>query len=99
MLVKSPVMFSLFVEDLELFLQDRENFGLNLHDVCLILLLFDDYMVLLSETKEELQLSLDKLVEYCDKRGLEVNVAKTKIVVFRKRGHVRNDEQWLKWKL
>ena len=38
-------------------------------------------MVILSLTPEDLRLSLNNLSEYCVKCGLEVNVAKTKIVV------------------
>ena len=41
---------------------------------------------ILSLTPEDLQLSLNTLSECCVKWGLEVNIAKTKIVVFRKRG-------------
>ena len=55
-----------------------------LNDICLILLLFADDMVILSLTPEDLQLSLNNLSEYCVKCGLEVNVAKTKIVVLRR---------------
>jgi len=35
---------------------------------------------------DDLQCSLNRLKEYCDQWGLEVNVAKTKIVVLRKKG-------------
>ena len=32
--------------------------------------------------------------EYCDKWGLEVNIDKTKTMVFRKRGPLKLDELW-----
>ena len=44
-------------------------------------------MVILGLTPGDLQLSLNTLSEYCIKWDLEVNVAKTKIVVFSKRGN------------
>jgi hypothetical protein len=91
----SPVMFSLFIEDLELYLQNNLNSGIDLQDICLILLLFADDMVLIDENPLDLQNSLNKLHEYCNKWGLEVNVNKTKIVVFRKRGGLRAGENWL----
>jgi exonuclease III len=90
----SPIMFSLFVEDLELYLQDRLNCGLTLNELCIILLLFADDIVILATNPSDLQLSLDKLFEYCDTWGLEVNVDKSKCMVFRKRGCLRNREVW-----
>ena len=88
-------MFSLFVEDLEMYLQSNNSNGLVLHDLCLVLLLFADDMVLIGETPEDLQMSLNNLSEYCNTWGLEVNTAKTKIVVFRKRGGTRLNERWI----
>ena len=74
----SPIMFSLFVEDLEMYLQSRLDSGICLNDICLFFLLFADDMVILSLTPEDLQLSLNNLSEYCIECGLEVNVAKTR---------------------
>ena len=51
----SPILFSLFVEDLELYLQSRPDSGLCLNDINIMLLLFADDMVLLGDTQEELQ--------------------------------------------
>ena len=52
-------------------------------------------MVIIGKTPNELQQSLDLLKSYCDTWGLEVNTDKTKIVVFRKRGQVFENEKWL----
>ena len=82
----SPALFALFLEDLELFLQDRVNFGIDLYELSIILLLFANDMVLLGKSPQDLQHSLNKLYEYCTKWGLEVNTVKTNVVVFRKRG-------------
>jgi hypothetical protein len=87
-------MFSLFVEDLELYLQDNLNSGLLIDDIVLILLLFADDMAIVGKTPEDLQNSLDLLYSYCFKWGLEVNTMKTKIVVFRKRGRIFINEKW-----
>ena len=51
----------------------------------MIVLLFVDDMVIVGNSVEDLQCSLNRLKEYYDHWGLKVNVAKTKIVVFRKR--------------
>jgi len=55
-------------------------------------LLFADDAVLISETREGLQKSLDSLYEYCCKWKLTVNVEKTKIMVFRKGGRLSNQD-------
>ena len=52
-------------------------------------------MIVIGNSNEDLQMSLDKLYEYCSMWGLEVNTAKTKIVVFRKRGRVYENETWV----
>ena len=49
-------------------------------------LLFADDLVLLSESPQGLQNCLDKLGSYCHKWGLNVNLSKTKIVLFNKGG-------------
>ena len=53
-----------------------------------------DDMVILAETPEDLQSSLDNLYQYCRMWGLEVNTGKTKCIVFRKRGGLLNSEKW-----
>ena len=83
-------MFSLFLEDLELVLNDRANSGLTIDDISYILMLFADDMVILSNSPEDLQNSLNLLGSYCDNWGLSVNVDKSKVMVFRKRGVVRD---------
>ena len=90
----SPALFALFLEDLELYLQDSNSCGLTLIETCFIILLFADDMVILGNSKEDLQHSLDLLYAYCSKWGLEVNISKTKIIVFRKRGRVKGNEKW-----
>ena len=92
--VISPVMFSMFLEDLEMFLQDHINSGLTIDDITIILLLFADDMVILGKSPRDLQNSIDLLHRYCENWGLHVNVKKTRIVVFRKRGHLRLEEEW-----
>ena len=92
--VMSPLLFAMFVEDLELQLQSPESPGICIDDIVLILLLFADDMVILGKTPAELQNSLDLLHTYCDTWGLEVNAEKTKIMVFRKRRVYLPNESW-----
>ena len=92
--VISPALVSLFLEDIEMYLQEDNISGLKLFDIVLILISFADDMAVLSETSEGLQSSLNRLSEYCNAWGLEVNSSKTKVMVFRKRGGLLNNESW-----
>ena len=92
--ILSPILVSLFLEDLELFLQNKTDSGIIIDDIVIILLLFADDMAIIAKSPQELQENLDNLYEYCEKWGLQVNEAKTKIMVFRKRGKLKDDERW-----
>ena len=95
-MITSPIMFAMFLEDLELSLQDP-NFkhnGIQYEDLLLVILMFADDMIIFGQTPEDLQFKLNTLKDYCDTWGLEVNCNKTKVVVFRKRGGLKNDEAW-----
>jgi hypothetical protein len=79
----SPFLFSLYINDFE---------GERLSSVCeppylkelaLFRLMYADDTVLMAESKEGLQNILNSLHTYCVKWDIEVNVAKTKLVVFR----------------
>ena len=90
-----PIMFALFLEDLELYLQSSLDSGLSLGNMCIMLLIFADDMVIFRNSVEDLQNSLNRLHEYCEFWGLEVNINKTKVVrVFRRRGPVLVSEKW-----
>ena len=91
----SPILFALFVDDLELYLEDDPLCRLTFDDITVILMLFADDMVIFGKTVFDLQNSLNLLHEYCIERRLEVNIDKTKVMVFRKRGNLRNNEKWL----
>ena len=89
----SPALFALFLEDLELFLQNRTDCGIEIADLCLIMLLFADDMVIIGHSTLDLQQHLNRLHDYCNLWGLEFNIAKTKVVVFDKRGPVSADKR------
>ena len=54
--------------------------------------MFVDDAVILSDTIEGLQSSLNYLEMFCTKWNLDVNIGKTKIVVFRKGGILNRNE-------
>ena len=82
--VISPILFSLFVEDLELFLQNGVTSGLSFDDTLFILLLFADDMVILGKYVDEINTSLELLCTYCNTWSLGVNAQKTKVMIFEK---------------
>jgi len=84
----SPLLFSLYVNDLENFLLMRGSSTLNFdYKVCndllkLMVLMYADDTVILSNTKLGLQKALDSLSRYCTVWKLAVNPSKTKVCVF-----------------
>ena len=84
--VLSPTLFSLYINDLVKIFDD------NCHPITLqsgkkiSCLMYADDLVILSESASGLQLALDKLNVYCRIWNLEVNIDKTKIMIFNKAG-------------
>ena len=81
--ITSPIMFSLFLNDIEMHLQNNLNADISFEQLSIYLLLFADDAAMVSETKG-LQEALNNLQTYCFRWNLTVNVQKTKIVVFQK---------------
>ncbi|XP_060582312.1 uncharacterized protein LOC132738738 [Ruditapes philippinarum] len=92
--ITSPILFSLFINDLELAVQENIFSGIDLEHISIYLILFADDCILLSDTPEGLQSHLNLLSDYCEKWKLTVNIDKTKIMVFRKGGRLAEIEQW-----
>jgi hypothetical protein len=88
----SPLLFSLYVNDLQQFISDQGCTPVNISEnsvysgmLKLMVILYADDTVLMSETAEGLQRELDALQAYCTIWKLNVNTAKTKIMIFCKR--------------
>ena len=97
----SPILFSLFINDLESFLKEkgckpldipigREGQMLSMY-LELFVLLYADDTILFSETRKGLQQSLNSLEKYCEQWKLTVNSSKTKVMIFQKRKRPRNN--------
>ncbi|KAK6171753.1 hypothetical protein SNE40_018186 [Patella caerulea] len=80
----SPLLFNVFIDDLVSYIEGKDipNVG-NYPVPCLM---YADDMVILSETKEGLQNSLDCVDKFCHQWRLKINSTKTKILVFNKSG-------------
>ena len=95
----SPILFAIFLNDLVEFISKGFD-GLSditeaVHLLCdnedievyfkLYLLLYADETVILAESKEQLQTALNSMYLYCQTWKLEVNLSKTKVVIFSKK--------------
>ncbi|XP_073842692.1 uncharacterized protein [Musca autumnalis] len=78
--ILSPILFSLYVNDLPNVLPG----GVNVANCCIKILLYADDIVLLADSPKELQKMINALEQYCFQWSLKVNLAKSKIMVFRK---------------
>ena len=91
--VLSPMLFSLFVNDLPDNLSDL-TVGTPVQNILMKLLMFADDMSIFSEKREGLQTGIDSLYKYCKKWGITVNIDKTKVVVFKKSGRMAASDTW-----
>ena len=56
-----PIVFALFVDVLELYLEDNHLYGFTLDDITCVLMLFADDMVIFGKTVSDLQNNLNLL--------------------------------------
>ena len=87
----SPTLFKLFINDLPKIFYAK-CCPVLLNETLLNCLLYADDLILISETSTGLQNCLDKLSKYCKKWGLEINMKKTKVVVFNNTGRISTEK-------
>lgn len=86
--VMSPILFCLFIADFEEFLRLEGIRGVSIDQLTeIILLAFADDIALLADSKSTMRKILKALYKYCKLNHLEINIDKTKIIIFRKGGH------------
>ena len=84
----SPLLFAIFIADLEEFLINKGIRGVSVnHLVEIVLLAYADDIVIFADSYINMKKTIKALAEYCDINKLEVNVKKTKVVLFQKGGH------------
>jgi len=89
----SPNLFNIFIDGIvdELYSAPMLT-GIKLHTRIIHILLFADDMVLVASTAATLQRKINIAKRFFKRRGLKVNLSKTKIVVFRKSGRIHKDD-------
>lgn len=93
--VMSPLLFNLYIADLDKYMAKRGIGGVKLGEDRIWLLAYADDMVLLARNREALMDMIGTLRKFLKDRRLELNTEKTKVVVFNKKGRERK-EVW-KW--
>ena len=82
--VLSPILFNMYLHDInECFNQDCDPVVLN--NRCLSSLQYADDLIVISQTSEGLQKSMDNLNTYCKKWKLSININKTKYMAIEKK--------------
>ena len=89
--VISPIIFNLFINDLPKIFND-ECKPVNMNNNKINCLMYADDIIILSESKEGLIKSLEKLSTYNEKWCLNINKTKTKIMTFQKFGKLKCNE-------
>ena len=90
----SPLLFSLYLNDLEEVLSNCTYPGIRINNKNLCCLLYADDIVIFSYNAFSLQKLLDEFERYCVSNKLTVNKDKSKIIVFRKGGYIARHERF-----
>lgn len=91
----SPDLFKIFINDFPDIFDDSCG-GVEMGTYHLNCLLYADDVILLSQNEAGLQSCINKLEKYCDDWCLEVNLNKSKIMVFSKSGKLYNNDFFFK---
>lgn len=93
--VLSPILFSLFLNDLIIRLNTSGISDISFHDGTPInILLYADDAVILADSTVNLNKKLRILERYCSDHKLKVNINKTKVMVFRKGGKLSKHDKF-----
>ena len=79
----SPLLFNLYVNDIFKMIDDKTAVPINLNNNDPInLLMYADDLIMIARSEEELQSNMTMLNDYCTNWNLEINIKKTKTMVF-----------------
>ena len=94
--VSSPKLFSIFINDLANYVNSSNERGIFVKDEIsdLNILMFADDVASFADTVVQLQRQINKVEKFSKGVGLEINLDKTKILVFRNGGVLKQSEKW-----
>ena len=87
----SPMLFMMFINDINQCKNDNLNGIFTVDDIKLFLLLYADDQVIFAKSPETLQAMLSDIEQYCKTWCLKINTAKTKTVIFENGRHTSYD--------
>ncbi|UYV71615.1 hypothetical protein LAZ67_8003861 [Cordylochernes scorpioides] len=91
----SPYLFILFINDLIGLYNNSDLLGIYLPNYGYVhILLYADDIVLIGESKNNLQIKINMLRKYFETNLLTLNENKSKIVVFRNGGRLAQNDKW-----
>ena len=92
----SPMLFVLFINQYISELGQLQCEGIYVSEDCpnLLTLMFADDIVNFADSVGRLQKQINALSQFCKRWGMKVNMEKTKVMVFRNGGPLRQNEQW-----
>lgn len=90
----SPGLFNLLIADLEEYMRKERWGGVKLKDGRVYMLAYADDLVLLVEEEKGMRAMMTKLERYIRQKWLTVNVGKSKMLRFGKRGGRRRRIRW-----
>jgi len=82
----SPLLFNILIADLEEEMRKVKWGGMKIGEEKIYGLAYADDIVILTEKNEKMGNMIERLEGYLEKKNLEFNVGKTKIMRFRKGG-------------
>lgn len=88
--VLSPLLFSLFLNDLD----DALVGGIEIGTRIIKLLMYADDIVILADTADKLQRMINSLIDYCSRWNLTINLGKSEIMIFGKGMRRANAQKW-----
>jgi hypothetical protein len=88
--ILSPFLFAIFINDLH----DIVGRGIQFLNMNVRLLMYADDVVLIADKRESLQFMINRLSSYCSNWNLELNLVKSKVLIFNKTGRLAKSEKW-----
>ncbi|KAL1447102.1 hypothetical protein WDU94_003568 [Cyamophila willieti] len=91
----SPLIFLIFLNDLEDYMRTRGMSGVSITESSdILLLLYADDLILFATDKVNLQRKLNLLHSYCVENKMTVNVEKSRVTIFRRGGRVAASDKF-----
>ena len=78
----SPLLFSLYINNLVNYLETDGAQGVELWDIRLCAMLYEDDLILMAENENDLKLQMQALGSYIEKWNMEINPKKSKVMIF-----------------